>query len=123
MELNTNSSSFTQTVSAKVYLLSNTTNYILYFLCRRAAGAGHLRPSHRLRDQAGGRVRGEQSYQEPGDAESPPHPRGHLQVRYNIQESVSHLQILSPPSHLASYWSAEAGGAASPPITADLRQI
>lgn len=98
-------------------------NIIFSFHCRRAAGAGHLRPSHRLRDQAGGRVRGEQSYQEPGDAESPPHPRGHLQVRYNIQDTVSHLQILSPPSHLASYWSPEAGGAASPPITADLRQI
>ena len=59
-------------------------NIIFSFHCRRAAGAGHLRPSHRFRDQAGGRVRGEQSYQEPGDAESPPHPRGHLQVRYNV---------------------------------------
>ena len=38
-------------------------------------------------------------------------------------ESVFHLHFLSPPSHLASYWSLEAGGAASRPITADLWQF
>lgn len=59
------------------------------FVRRRPAGAGHLRPPHRLRDQAGCRVRGKQSYQEPGDAESPPHSRGYLQVRHNFQECLS----------------------------------
>ena len=62
---------------------------VFIFLFRRASGAGLVRQTHRLRDQAGGRVRGEQSYQEPGDAESPPHSRGHLQVRHNIQECLS----------------------------------
>ena len=52
------------------------------FRCQ--ARAGPLRQAHRLRHQAGGGVRGKQSYQEPGDAESPPDPRGHLQVRYYV---------------------------------------
>ena len=55
---------------------------VYIFLFRRASGAGLVRQTHRLRDQAGGGVRGKQSYQEPGDAESPPHSRGHLQVRH-----------------------------------------
>ena len=95
MELNTNFSSFTQTVSAKFYLHSNSNKVTFSFVCRRAAGAGHLRPPYRLRDQAGCRVRGEQSYQEPGDAESPPHSRGYLQVRHNIQECLSSLNSIA----------------------------
>ena len=50
------------------------------FRCQ--ARAGPLRQAHRLRHQAGGGVRGEQPYQEPRDAESSPHSRSYLQVRY-----------------------------------------
>ena len=120
MELNTNFSSFTQTVSAKFYLHSNTIRVSFPLF----AGVRQEQDIYvRLIDSATKQV---VEYEGSNHIKNPEMQRVLLTHEVICRcvitsKSVSHLQILSPPSHLASYWSPEAVEAASGPITADLR--